>query len=201
MEAKDLTITFMVRKVKINRPWLETSMFNYKTIGISGLEIESWSNGTLDSKENKGQFPLLPTAMVVAKDVCIHFGEKSFDSSSTTTDHSTSVGISVVSFFYALVLRLYQGHREGFNITHQRSYHSMLCKVKLTQFLPHAHAQGVKQSVCPSVVVVVGTKIARSRVLGIYACTLLIAVKGLLVLQIVHFLFDMSVVYRPHPLF
>ena len=39
--------------------------------------------------------------------------------------------------------------------------------------LPRAHAQGVKQSVCPSVVVVVvvvvGTKIARSRVLGICA--------------------------------
>ena len=35
--------------------------------------------------------------------------------------------------------------------------------------LPRAHAQGVKQSVCPSVVVV-GTKIARSRVLGVCAC-------------------------------
>ena len=33
--------------------------------------------------------------------------------------------------------------------------------------LPRAHAQGVKQSVCPSVV---GTKIARSRVLGVCAC-------------------------------
>ena len=33
--------------------------------------------------------------------------------------------------------------------------------------LPRAHAQGVKQS---SVVVVVGTKIARSRVLGVCAC-------------------------------
>ena len=37
--------------------------------------------------------------------------------------------------------------------------------------LPRAHAQGVKQSVCPSVVVVVvGTKIAISRVLGVCAC-------------------------------
>ena len=39
---------------------------------------------------------------------------------------------------------------------------------------PRACAQGVKQSVCPSVVVVVvvvvGTKIARSRVLGVCAC-------------------------------
>ena len=42
------------------------------------------------------------------------------------------------------------------------------------QYLPRAHAQGVKQSVCMSVVVVVvvvvGTKIARSRVLGVCAC-------------------------------
>ena len=30
--------------------------------------------------------------------------------------------------------------------------------------------QGVKQSVCPCVVVVVSTKITRSRVLGIYVC-------------------------------
>ena len=44
----------------------------------------------------------------------------------------------------------------------------------LNASLPRAHAQGVKQLVCTSVivvvVVVVGTKIARSRVLGIYAC-------------------------------
>ncbi|MCG8623774.1 MAG: hypothetical protein MJE68_17500, partial [Proteobacteria bacterium] len=38
-------------------------------------------------------------------------------------------------------------------------------------FLPRVHAQEVKQSVCPSViVVVVGTKITRSRVLGVCAC-------------------------------
>ena len=40
--------------------------------------------------------------------------------------------------------------------------------------LPRAHAQGVKQLVCMSVVIVVviiiGTKIARSSVLGICAC-------------------------------
>ena len=45
--------------------------------------------------------------------------------------------------------------------------------IHYTQYsLPRARAQGVKQSVCLSVVVVVvviGTKIARSRVLGIYA--------------------------------
>ena len=40
----------------------------------------------------------------------------------------------------------------------------------LILLLPCTHAQGVKQSVCLSIVVVVGTKIARSCVLGICVC-------------------------------
>ena len=39
-----------------------------------------------------------------------------------------------------------------------------------TESLPRAHAQGVKQSVCPSVVVIIGMKIAISRLLSICAC-------------------------------
>ena len=87
----------------------------------------------------------------------------------------------------------------------------------MTILLPRAHAQGVKQSVCPSVVVVVGTKIARSRVLGVSACCKhnqsidigeklvytafeLLKTALILVLQIVHSLFNMPVVYQPHPL-
>ena len=35
-------------------------------------------------------------------------------------------------------------------------------------FLPRMHVQGVKQLVCPCVVI--GMKITRSRVLGIYVC-------------------------------
>ena len=78
------------------------------------------------------------------------------------------------------------------------------------------HAQGVKQLFYPSVVIIVGTKIVRSQVLDICAgCkhnqsvdisvktgfyVLLIAENGLLVLQTVHFLFRMPVVYPPHPL-
>ena len=77
--------------------------------------------------------------------------------------------------------------------------------------------QGVKQLVCLSVVVVVVVVVgARSRVLGIYVCCKhnqsvdigeklvymhFKLLRGLLVLQIVHFLFSMPVVYRPHPLF
>ena len=87
-------------------------------------------------------------------------------------------------------------------------------------FTPRACARD-KAIVCPPVVVVVvGTKIARSRALGICGCckhnqsvdiggktgfyALRIAQKSLLALQIheiVHFLFSMPVVYRPHPLY
>ena len=49
----------------------------------------------------------------------------------------------------------------------------MHARIAIVLLLPRAHAQGIKQSVCPSVVVVVvvvvGTKIARSRVLDVCA--------------------------------
>ena len=82
--------------------------------------------------------------------------------------------------------------------------------------LPRVHAQGVKQSVCMSVVVVIGTKITRSRILGIYACcehnqSLDVSEnwfvhasncsKRLTSAIIVHFLFSIPVVYLPHPLY
>ena len=43
-------------------------------------------------------------------------------------------------------------------------------EIQSHSLLPHTHAQGVKQLVCPSVVVVVGTKIAICEVLHICAC-------------------------------
>ena len=49
----------------------------------------------------------------------------------------------------------------------------LLHHLRYMTLLPRTYAQGIKQSVCPSVVVIVvviGTKIARSRVLGICAC-------------------------------
>ena len=74
------------------------------------------------------------------------------------------------------------------------------------------------KAICLSVVVVVGTKIVRSRVLGIcasckhnqlvdigeklvYTRFELLKKAYIIVLKIVHFLFSMPVVYRPHPLF
>ena len=81
----------------------------------------------------------------------------------------------------------------------------------LFHLLPLAHTQGVKQSVLSVIVVIVVTKIARSRILRICACCNyhgLVDIGEKLVSvcfellniapQIVHFLFSMPVVYQPH---
>lgn len=67
-EGSDLKITFKVRKVIIERPWLEPAILQYSTLGIKGLDKGKWSTGTLD-KTNVGSFPVLPTACIVAKDI------------------------------------------------------------------------------------------------------------------------------------
>lgn len=92
-EGSDLKIAFKVRKVLIQRPWLEPNLLHYPTIGIKGLSDSAWSSGELDSKTNKGSFPLLPTAMVVAKDVVI-----SASSFSTTVKESFDKMKSQASF-------------------------------------------------------------------------------------------------------
>lgn len=65
-----IRMTFKIRKVFINRPWLTPLILNYPTLGIQGQKVGSWSSGVLD-KTNNGVFPLLPTAFVVAKDVTV----------------------------------------------------------------------------------------------------------------------------------
>ena len=72
----------------------------------------------------------------------------------------------------------YSGHYRQANCTSVNAigpgYLAGIRNRQVAILLPRAHAQGVKQSVCMSVVVVVvvvvGTKIARSRVLGVCAC-------------------------------
>lgn len=65
-----INMSFKIRKVFIRRPWLNPAILKYTTLGIQGQKAGSWSSGVLD-KSNKGAFPLLPTAFVVAKDITI----------------------------------------------------------------------------------------------------------------------------------
>ena len=86
--GSDVTISFKVHKVLIQRPWLETYLLNYPTIGIKALDKHAWSTGKLDYATNKGEFPLLPTAFVVAKDVTI--SAKSFNETATKSFSQSS---------------------------------------------------------------------------------------------------------------
>ena len=76
-------IKFKIRKVLIQRPWLQEEILNYPTLGIDGVPKNLWSTGDLSANKNNGIFPILPTALVVAKDV-----EISADSYSGTAESS-----------------------------------------------------------------------------------------------------------------
>ena len=65
-----ISMSFKIRKVSINRPWLTPAILKYSTLGIQGQKAGFWSSGVLD-KANKGIFPLLPTAFIVAKDITV----------------------------------------------------------------------------------------------------------------------------------
>ena len=63
----DVKISFKVRAVQINRPWLDLSNTNYT---IDGEKPQNWSTGELNA-DNKGWFPLCSTQMIVAKDITV----------------------------------------------------------------------------------------------------------------------------------
>lgn len=92
-EGSELKISFKVRKVTINRPWMDLAVLHYPIVGVKGLESASWSNGELDAHSNNGSFPLLPTTMIVAKDVEI--SSKSFSKSFHDAMSSQSMHASV----------------------------------------------------------------------------------------------------------
>ena len=66
-KQSDVKISFKVRAVQINRPWLDLSVLNYT---VSSERTGSWSTGEL-SADNKGTFPLLSTQMIVARDITV----------------------------------------------------------------------------------------------------------------------------------
>ena len=106
-EGSDLKIAFKVRKVLIQRPWLEPNLFRYPTIGIKGLNDSSWSSGELNSKTNKGSFPLLPTVMVVAKDVVISARSFSDAASSSFSKMKSHASFKVCAYAVHRILIAY----------------------------------------------------------------------------------------------
>ena len=76
----DVKISFKVRAVQINRPWLDLGVLNNRNYTIYGEDSGSWSTGELDANNN-GSFPLLTTQMIVAKDIAV--------TASTEIEHTT----------------------------------------------------------------------------------------------------------------
>ena len=66
-KQSDVKISFKVRAVQINRPWLDLSVLDYT---VSSESTGSWSTGELNA-DNRGSFPLLSTQMIVAKDITV----------------------------------------------------------------------------------------------------------------------------------
>ena len=92
VSGSNLEISFKIRKVTIQRPWMDPAVLHYPIVGIKGLPSGAWSSGELDGKTNKGSFPPIPTAMIVAKDVVIKsdkFAESLKDSFSETSAHAS----------------------------------------------------------------------------------------------------------------
>ena len=68
-ENTNLKLSFQLHKVAIDRPWMDMDLLKYTNIGIRGLKAGSWSNGKRNVIDNDGQFPLLPTHFLVARNV------------------------------------------------------------------------------------------------------------------------------------
>ena len=94
-KGSNLEIKFMVRKVLIHRPWLEPTILQYPTLGIKDLQPGSWSSGELNAASNKGQFPLLPTAFICAKDITVSASSYSETAEKSFSDESSHASVKV----------------------------------------------------------------------------------------------------------
>lgn len=94
-KGSNLKISFKVRKVLIERPWMEPNILQYTTLGIKEMKPAQWSTGSLNAKTNKGSFPILPTACIVAKDVVISAGSFSDKFNKTMESLSTHASARV----------------------------------------------------------------------------------------------------------
>jgi len=94
--SKDAKLSFKVRSVQINRPWLNLSALQVDSYKIPGVKAGSWSTGELNSKNN-GSLPLISNQMIVAKDITVTASK--FDSEITETmmhfDASAQAGLLV----------------------------------------------------------------------------------------------------------
>ena len=89
-DTQDVKIHLKVCSVQINRPWIDLSALKIRNWGIPGEGPGTWSTGVLDSNNN-GSFPLLPTQMIVARDITVTASSFSKEIVSTLKTFNPSV--------------------------------------------------------------------------------------------------------------
>ena len=106
-EAEEFKISFKVHKVLIQRPWMDPAILHYQSLGIMGLEPGTWSTGERNFETNNGSFPLLPKAMVVAKDVEITAKSFSKDVEDQLHKASSNASMKVCPFYECVGSRVF----------------------------------------------------------------------------------------------
>ncbi|MFO0580231.1 MAG: hypothetical protein U1A78_40180 [Polyangia bacterium] len=69
LRTKNLGVSFGFQRVQISRPWLQSMLLGLGSWSQPGQKRNTYSTGSAD--ENPGSFPLLPVAMIVARDITI----------------------------------------------------------------------------------------------------------------------------------
>ena len=82
-------ISFKVRSVQINRPWVDPAAFTIENYTIPGVSPGAWSN--------KGVFPLLTTQLIVAKDIKVTAAKFSKEIVDTLNKFETSTQVGVAT--------------------------------------------------------------------------------------------------------
>ena len=93
--SRGIKLTFKVRSVDINRPWLDPAALKIQKWVVPGLAPGAWSTGVLD-KNNKGSFPLLTTQLIVAKDIKVTADKFSQEITDSLTKFDAKVGVGII---------------------------------------------------------------------------------------------------------
>ena len=93
--GRNMKISFNVRSVQINRPWLDLSTLKIENYTISGYGPGAWSTGELSSS-NQGSFPLLSTQVIVAKDIKVTADKFNREVSDAMKSFDTSAKVGVL---------------------------------------------------------------------------------------------------------
>lgn len=68
-QSVDIRVRFKFARVSIRRPWLDTSLFSLAGWSMAGRQRNELSTGSLTG--NTGIFPLLPSSIIIARDLQI----------------------------------------------------------------------------------------------------------------------------------